>query len=272
MIKRKIIVLILMYLLYSLCYAEYKWPVSEDTTSSLFTKFIDNKEYLIFEGEGKIFSISDGTVLFTRKKNLHTGLPNLVEIITERGLLISYLFIDFNVNIGDKIHAGDVIGSFREGNEFFLRINDTNLGRDVDPFTILPELDRWVVIKLQSMTFTTENIFTNETEVINIGRIIKGGESKIELIISAKDRSSHGYIIPKTVWIDIAEESFIVTMDDLLSQSENYTILPSGMIKIILPSVDIPYGYFDIFITVKTPLQGMRILRFNTFAASHKQR
>lgn len=245
-------------------FANFVWPLPSDKIDSIETKIIDNHIFLSIQGTDAIVAISDGIIVHIRKEQ-ENGLPSMISMLTKDALLISYVYIDTDVHIGQKVLTGETIGYYNDTNSLLIKAYDITMQLDIDILSILPYIKRPIRIKLQEMAFYVENEQIDTIERYDIGRRIKSGNAKVEVVLYIADRYAVGTILPDSVSLQVKQETYLFQKYDIWDSASQHMVLPDGNIKIIMPDVYIPRGYFDIRMIVKTPLGGVRRFKFNVF-------
>lgn len=245
-------------------FSKFVWPIAHKNITTVETRIVDEHIFIAVKGKGSVVAISAGKILHIRNQQ-ENGLPSMISLLTKNALLITYLYVQSNVHIGQEVLAGEPIGYFREDETLLIRAYDINTQLDIDILSILPYIKRSIVIKLEDMTFHVEDDKTDVIEQYEIGRRIKSGNARVELLLRITDKRSDGAILPESLVLQVKKEQFVFQKDDIWFSDGQHKILPDGRILIVMPDVLIPRGYFDIRFTVKTPLGGIRRFKFNVF-------
>lgn len=260
---------------------QYIWPVNPDDIDTISSEYQADIISAVLGVEGNIFSVTSGRVLLVRETGAIYGLPGIIVLRTDDNILITYLYTNPEVDIGDKVYAGDVLGSVQLNNTLYFCMYDVAYDRYIDPFFVLPNLKRDIKILLTHMLF----IYENPLQTISLNKHIRSGSAKIALELHITDSKSKGMIMPETIWINIGDEELQLTKDQLSQQivnassylfdSETVDTLQNShtnnqeeeqKLTFIVPHVEIPIGYFDILIRINTVFGGNRTIRFNVFA------
>ncbi len=260
--------MILCVLRTSTLFAE-RWPFLLGDVQTLYQEYekVDDTyiSILYVVSQGPVYASASGLVHVSSVRlnnNLSVANHSQLSIKTDSGLHISYHGIRNLRDIGEAVEEGDIVGEV--DGKWYMRIFDERTRQWVDSFSVFPDMERKVSIRIFDFSFARTQDALPPRSVSDLR--IYAGENEVHLDFELVDRDSQNYLVPDSILLKVGSFSRLLYKQEILSFMDFESLRSNKRIKLTIPNISVARGYHIINLDVSSPVRAMRAFKFSVFA------